>query len=931
VFHAGSKGENVAVEPHAGVGPKQRLALVGRASELGEVERFLASGPAARALVLCGEPGIGKTTVWEAGVELARTHGFAVLCARASEAEARLSFAGLADLLEAIDPGVLTGLPAPQRHALEVAVGRAEPSGPAPEPLAISAGLLATLRVVSGSAPVLVAVDDLPWLDRASAEALVFAARRLAGHDVRYLVSRRDGRASELERVVEPSGVLRLRVGPLSLGAVSGLLADRLGQSLPRRVVRQLFDTSGGNPLFALELGRAVLERGVPEIGAGLSVPAMVGELFAARVEALRPEVRRVLLAVALSAGLSEMELAAVADPLAVEDAEASGVLVADGMRVRAAHPLLAAAASGQSSARERRGLHAALGAAVRDPVLRARHRALAAGARDAGLAGEVSAAAAQAAARGAVHDAAELAGHALRLTAAGDTQHDERRLALARYLIDAGEHPRATELLAGWVDTLPAGATRAAAHLLLGEGADLSAEEEHLAQAIADSATDPGLRAQALARQAMLLAISKVRRIAEVEQMAGEALATAASAGPDDNRRALVALAWARVMRGHAIEDLLERSRAAAPVSSNLVDGAVERPAGVRLAFRGELDGAREVCRALLASADERGEVRSAAVCIAHLCEVELRAGDAEAAARALEELDQWTALEPDTSWLRARVEALLAALRGDPERATALAETVLQASEPTTHEWDRLEARRAAGLAAMLQHEPERAASSLAAVWEHTLREGVDDPGAFPVAGDLVEALTGAGRVEAAREVIGRLSGLAVAQQHPWGLATVTRSAAVVALAAGYDDAAAADLARAGADYRALGLDFEAARTRLILGRAQRRAKKRTAARQSLQAARAGFEQLGCQGWARAAAAELDRVSGRRAAPGGGLTPGERRVAELVAAGLSNKQIAAQLYLSVATVDTHLRGVYSKLGIHSRAQLAGRLRAPD
>src|SRR5215471_13196024 len=203
-FMPGLRDENVAVD-HAGVGPTRRLTLVGRTSELGEVERFLAPGSAARA------------------------RGFAALCARASEAEARLSFAGLADLLEATGPDVLTGLPAPQRHALEVAVRRAEPGGPPPEPLAISAGLLATLRVMSGSDPVLVAVDDLPWLDRASAEALLFAARRLSGHDVRYLVSRRDGPSAELERVLERSGVVPLAPRPLTLGALSGLLADRLG------------------------------------------------------------------------------------------------------------------------------------------------------------------------------------------------------------------------------------------------------------------------------------------------------------------------------------------------------------------------------------------------------------------------------------------------------------------------------------------------------------------------------------------------------------------------------------------------------------------------------------------------------------------------------------------------------------------------------
>src|SRR5262249_1524762 len=184
----------------------------------------------------------------------------------------------------------------------------------------------------------------------------------------------------------------------------------------------------------------------------------------------------------------------------------------------------------------------------------------------------------------------------------------------------------------------------------------------------------------------------------------------------------------------------------------------------------------------------------------------------------------------------------------------------------------------------------------------------EGLVDRGALRVAGDLAEALAEAGRPQQAGEVIEWLAGLAAAQQHPWGLATADRSRAMLALARGYDDAAAAQLAAAAGAYQALGLHFDAARALLVLGRAQRRAKKRAAARRSLEQARAGFEQLGCPGWAQAAAAELDRVSGRRAAPGGGLTPGEQKVAELLAAGLSNKEIAAQLYLSVYTVQAHL-----------------------
>jgi len=540
-----------------------------------------------------------------------------------------------------------------------------------------------------------------------------------------------------------------------------------------------------------------------------------------------------------------------------------------------------------------------------------------------------VSAAAAVAAARGAMADAAELAGQAVRLTPAGDSEYDGRLLALARYLIDAGEHARATALLAPRAGALPAGPVRAAAYLLLGEAADsLAGVEEHLARAVADSAAAPGLRGQALAMRALLQVTVRARRIAEAEQMAGEALAAAAPAGPDAERRALVALALARVLRGRGVEDLLERSAALPPGTASLFDSSVDGPAGVRLMFRGELAAAREVFGGLLAAAEQRGEARSGAVFTQQLCEVELRAGDTVAAARTLQELDQWAALD----WMtgsRVWVQAVLAGVRGDAGRATALAARVLQASGPA-YQWERLEAWRVTGVAALLARDPGQAVTSLGWVWEHTQREGVEDPGAFPVAGDLAEALAETGRPKEANEVIGRLAGLAAAQDHPWGRATAARAAAVVTLAGGYDDAAAAQLAQAAEAYRALGLGFDAARALLVLGRAQRRAKKRAAARDCLEQAQSLFGQLGCPGWAAAAAAELDRIGGRGAAPAGGLTPGERRVAELAAAGLSNKQVAARLYLSDRTVEAHLSRAYAKLGVASRAQLAQALRPP-
>jgi ATP/maltotriose-dependent transcriptional regulator MalT len=331
------------------------------------------------------------------------------------------------------------------------------------------------------------------------------------------------------------------------------------------------------------------------------------------------------------------------------------------------------------------------------------------------------------------------------------------------------------------------------------------------------------------------------------------------------------------------------------------------------------------------LASADERGESRSGLLFIIQLAEVELRAGNTGEAARLMEEWDQWSALESEAPVARARIEAVLAALRGEPGRASELAARMLEASESNSGAgWHRLEALRAIGLAALCEREPERAIASLAAVWEHTMREGVDDPGAFPVAGDLVEALAESGQLEEANEVRARLDRLAAGQRHPWGLATLRRSTATIKLADRYDETACMELSAAADDYRVLGLGFESARALLFLGRVQRRAKKQAAARDSLEQARSAFERLGCPGWTELASAELARVGGRRRPASPGLTLSEERVAELAASGLSNKEIAARLYVSVYTVEEHLSKAYAKLGIRSRTQLAQRLSAP-
>jgi DNA-binding CsgD family transcriptional regulator len=907
--------------------------LVGREPELAMLGEFLGAGSPALALVLTGGPGVGKTALWEAGVRRARGQGMRVLAARPSEAEAQLSLAALFDLLDGIDVGALDKVPAPQRQALETVLLRAEPTGDAPEPLAIAAAFLGALRSLTASGPLLLAVDDLHWLDGASAAVLAFAARRLRGQRCRFLLARRSGPPAEVEQALGPGGVNCLEVGPLSLSATYRMLAERLALALPRRTLSRLFNVTHGNPLLALELGRTLVGRETQTVDLELPVADLAGNPFGPRVAGLPRSARRALLAATLSGHLSQVQLAALADPGSVEDLVAAGLL-AVGKSVRPSHPLLAAAVRRRSTARERRALHRDLAELVADEALRARHLALAARVPDADLASTVAAAAAAALRRGAAHDAVDLAEHALRLTPSAAAEQSDRLLALAEYLVIVGEGPRAQELLAPRIGELPAGAARARAHLLLGEGSALAGHEYHLERALAESEREPALRATALATKSILYTAVRVERIRDAEAWAQEALGLAGSAGASVERHARLALAWARILRGHPAGDLDEFGKhfPEEPEWSGLYESSIDRPAGVRLAFRGQVGQARALFRRLQALADERGEGRFRAALQIQLCELELRVGNVTECSRLLEQWDEWAALEY-TEAMRARCQALLAAVRGLPDEAErwagVAAATMAATSGLADLRWDQLEIRRGRGIAALLAPQPERAADMLGSVWEHARRESVDDPGAFPVAPDLVEALLRLGKIAEAGAVAGRLRDLAKHQAHPWGLATADRCDAAIALASRYDEEAVARLAAATAALGELGLGFDRARSLLWLGQAARRARKRAAARGFLEASAGAFDELGSDGWAALARTELARLGTRRPTPAGELTAAEQRVAALAADGLSNKEIARHLFVAVHTVEVHLAHAYTKLGVRSRTQLASHLAA--
>jgi DNA-binding CsgD family transcriptional regulator len=346
------------------------------------------------------------------------------------------------------------------------------------------------------------------------------------------------------------------------------------------------------------------------------------------------------------------------------------------------------------------------------------------------------------------------------------------------------------------------------------------------------------------------------------------------------------------------------------------------ERALAVNHMWRGEVATARDAIESLLALADERGEAESYYALRVQLCELELRAGRFDVVLRLLGEWAREPELPVGGQAALLRCRALLAGRRGDATACAKLAAEAIAQADAAGVQWQRLEALRALGLAALLSGDAPGACQIMRQVWEHLVREGIENPGAFPVAPDFVDALTRAGELDEAGHVVDRLAAQARAHEHPWGAAAAKRAEGQLLLARG-DHASAADaLAEAAAEFQELELPFDRARSLLGLGIAQRLLRRRRDARGSLEEAAKSFRRLDAAGWADAVDGELGRISGRRES-GQRLTSTEQRVAELVAQGLANKQIASRLVVSVGTVEAHLTRIYAKLGVRSRTEL--------
>ena len=913
--------------------PSGPIEIVGRGAELSRLDSFLdevAEGPAA--LVLEGESGIGKSTLWKRCVAAADDRGWRVLLSRPAASEAKLSFAGLADLLG--DTGdVLEALPSPQRNALGVALLQAEPVGAPPDPRTVSAAVLSALREAAARGPVLVALDDVQWLDPSTDAALGFAVRRLEGERVGLLLALRDtgsGLPFGISRAFPDDRVTRLSLEPLSLDDLGRLLRLRLGAGLPRPTLRRLHEMSGGNPFFALEIARAALRGDRRATGQALPIPKTLREdLIRDHVGALSKLAREALLfASACSRPKVGLLETAVGRPNLVQQlskAIDAGIVEADGNEIRFTHPLYGSAIYADASREHRHRVHRRLAEVVEDPEERARHLALAADGPDLEAAAALEAAARSALARGAPIAAGDLCEFAVGLTPSDRTSELRRlRMLAADYWLAAADYRRAVSLLEPVVSTAPPGPERAQALWRLGRVLFLSDDHrkavDMLAEALGEEMIPPRTLSSIHSWQSHALAWTG--NLASAEQHAEEALRLAELGhDPAVLAESLMALAGIRTSRGRGIpQELVDRALQLEDAFQS--PSVSDRPSHVyssMLFLTGQLDQARKISTELLQEASVRGDEDSVTALHWVLGRTELLAGNWETALAHYERMVVLTPEPADLLGARALVRACL----GNVAAARAEAEEALDAARRSGPLLGELLAYSALGFLELSLGNAAGAHEHLRRAWNLHQDWGIGEPAMFPFVCDHVEVLIELGKLDQTSEVLSWLDERGRGLDRPWALAVGARYRGLLAAGEGDFQAAFAALDEALKEHERLPMPFELGRTLLVLGSIRRRAKQKRPAREALEEALEIFERLGAPLWAEKARAELARIGGRRAVAGE-LTEAEARVAKLAAAGRTNREIADALFMSVRTVEGHLSRAYHKLGIRSRTELA-------
>jgi DNA-binding CsgD family transcriptional regulator len=902
---------------------------VGRDPELDALARWL-TGPRPALLEIDGEAGIGKTTLWEEAMRLARDAGCLVLSCRPAEVETAVSYGALSSLLEAALELVDGDVPPPRLRALEGALRLRDVPISSLDETAVALGALSVLRAAAAHRHVVVAIDDVQWLDASSRAVLTYALRNLRrGDDVSVSIATREGAGggplqlagSELDLAVE-----RLRPGPLSVGALHRVVHRRLGAPLSRPKLVRLHSVSGGNPLHAIELARVVAAAGPHD--KVLDVPASLADVLRARIEPLSARTRRLLVAVAAAGDVRPELLARLATASEIDEAVDHGVLVLVDGHVRFSHPLLASTVYGDAGELLRARVHLRLAQLADSSEVRAQHLALAGTGPHEQIAAELEGAAETACRRGAHAAGAGLYERAASLTPPAHESTQARRLvAAAEAHFRAGEVVGARSLLEALAAREGPGRSEALLGLgwLLDETVGGDASLAPFEQALATD--DPAIASQAHRGLAQSLSY-----VGSLDQALEQADAAVAAAEPLADRRvlayALSMQALVRKLAGHpGWRAPLERGLALeSTVDLTELDGCPSAVAADTLRLVLELDEARGSYETMLERAVEHGDVRTEAWCRYGLAAVEIASGRPVEAAESTEELLD---LAEQTGFLRLpaiRTAAHVALLRGDVGKARSLLGTVIAEAEPSGELHNLRAALQLEGHLELSVGDPRAALAPLGRARAIAEQMAVGEPSILLFLLDEVEALAGTGDRASAAQVLQSFEERTEGNVSRWTAPLVARARGLLQAAEGDVDAARATFEAAVAEEHAVPLPLERARTRLALGRVLRRLQQRSAAHAMLTAALVQFEEVGAALWAERAREELGRIGGR-APSNDELTPTERRIAELVAEGLTNREVAAALFVTPKTVESTLTRVYRKLGVRSRTGLARHL----
>jgi DNA-binding CsgD family transcriptional regulator/tetratricopeptide (TPR) repeat protein len=875
--------------------------LVGRDRECARLTEFAAAS-GARALLVRGEPGIGKTALWRLGLQECERAGARVLVTRPGEEEMQLGLTGLVDLFGA-DPAVLADNPFERGHAV-----------------------LAALRVLAAGGPVVIAIDDLQWLDSGSARALRFALRRLDAEPVAVLATLRPGEDPlALTATLPPGRTEEIVLGPLTRPELRRLLSHAVDAITPPALQR-IYELSAGNPLYALELARARQAR--------RSLPDSLQAAIAARLDGSGELAG--LLCIVSALGPTTVRVVREALPDApveaqLDAAQERGLLVVDDdLGVRFEHPLIGSVVYERMPAFARRELHARLAAAASDPDVRARHLALSTDEPDTGVAQLLEAAAIRARDREAFDRAAEFAGHGLRLTPDSDRDGRLRRALMEiDNLTMAGDLNRALELADRLVASSRPGPERCEALLERAyiDDDDVVAVVDALRAALPEAGEDGVLRSRMLAHTGWALALfagdlpRALESLHEWERSAG-------SVGDPQHWMSCAAeTAYIETLGGRPREDLMAEAVACEARVSKPMQWTSPRTlqAETRL-WAGDLAEARALFEAVHDDATRTGVPLHHPYSMFDLALVEIAAGElGRAEERVLQGIE--AAHDAEDTWAERLLlypRALVDAWRGRAGPARAAARLRIAEAEAKRERPGVVRGLTVLGLLALSEGDHVTASRELAEAAAMLDTIGYRHPGAFPVLPDAVEALACNGEQEA-EQLLARLGREAEALECPWPHAAYERARGALLLAGGRPDHAVEPLAGAAEAFDALGYRPDAARAVLLHGRALLRAGRRGQAAETLAEARRRFAVIGAPLWEARAADELER-----AAPGrtrGELTPAERRIAALVAEGKRNREIGQTLFMSVATVEAHLTRTYRKLGIRSRSELTRRM----